>query len=90
LLNQGVSLECKIILFLFSFIDPVIAVALVVSFVIDTVKDESTTWYKFERESLMACLVEVSTWTTSNHAILTNHKGLGQFNEPVKARSKDM
>jgi len=44
--------------FLVNFIDPVIAVALLVSFVIDNVKDESTKWYEFERESLMACLVE--------------------------------
>ena len=47
--------------YFFSFIDPVIAVALLVSFVIDTVQDESTKWYEFGRESLMACLVEVST-----------------------------
>jgi len=44
--------------FLVNFIDPVIAVALLVSFVIDNVQDESTKWYEFERESLMACLVE--------------------------------
>ena len=63
LLNQGEPHRCKIILFLFSFIDPVIAVALLVSFVIDSVRDKSTKWYEFERESLMSCLVEVSTWT---------------------------
>jgi len=61
--------KCKIILF-FSFIDPVIAVALLVSFVIDNVKDESTKWYEFERESLMTCLVEVSTWRYENRTIL--------------------
>ena len=37
-----------------------IAVALLVSFVIDTVDDEKKDWYKFERESLMTCVVEVS------------------------------
>lgn len=44
--------------FIINFIDPVIAIALLVSFVIDTVQDESTKWYEFGRESLMACLVE--------------------------------
>lgn len=56
-----VKLKFKVICrFLFSFIDPVIAVALLVSFVIDTVHDETTKWYAFERESLITCLVEVS------------------------------
>ena len=32
-----------------------------VSFVIDTVQEETTEWYQFGRESLMTCLVEVST-----------------------------
>lgn len=44
----------------FSFVDPTVAIALLVSFVIDTVKDEKTKWYEFGRESLMSCLVEVS------------------------------
>ena len=44
----------------FSFVDPVIAVLLMVSFVIDTVQDEKTKWYQFGRESLMTCLTEVS------------------------------
>ena len=47
--------------FNFSFVDPVIAVGLMVSFVIDTVHDETTKWYKFGRESLMTCIVEVRT-----------------------------
>ncbi|KAJ7361899.1 hypothetical protein OS493_014545 [Desmophyllum pertusum] len=44
--------------YIINFIGPVIALALFVSFVIDTVKDEKTEWYKLGRESLMTCLVE--------------------------------
>ena len=65
--------------FLFSFIDPVIAVALLVSFVIDTVQDESTEWYEFRRESLMACLVEVRTWRYENKTILLRDEPLSLF-----------
>jgi len=44
--------------YIINFVDPVIAVGLMVSFVIDTVHDETTKWYKFGRESLMTCIVE--------------------------------
>lgn len=46
----------------FSFVDPGIAVFLMVSFVIDTVHDEKAKWYQFGRESLMTCLIEVRWW----------------------------
>ena len=42
------------------FLDPVIAVALLASFVVYTVEYEKSDWYKFGRESLMLCFVEVS------------------------------
>ncbi|KAK2547868.1 putative sodium-dependent transporter YocR [Acropora cervicornis] len=44
--------------YIIKFIDPLIAVFLIVSFVIDTVQDERTEWYEIKRESLMTCLVE--------------------------------
>ena len=37
-----------------------IALALLASFVIYTVEHEDSAWYKFGRESLMLCFVEVS------------------------------
>ena len=63
--NKASNISVEIILFIFyllffSFVDPLLAVAITVSFVIDTVKDENTKWYKFGRESLMSCLAEVS------------------------------
>ncbi|CAH3171060.1 unnamed protein product [Porites lobata] len=48
----------KIWVYVINFVDPTVAIALLVSFVIDTVKDEKTKWYEFGRESLMSCLVE--------------------------------
>lgn len=44
--------------YIIKFIDPLIAVFLIVSFVIDTVQDKNTEWYEIKRESLMICLVE--------------------------------
>lgn len=44
--------------YIIKFIDPLIAVFLIVSFVIDTVQDKRTKWYEMKRESLMICLVE--------------------------------
>lgn len=44
--------------YIVNFLDPVIAVALLVSFVADTVSNDKSDWYKFKRESLMWCFVE--------------------------------
>ncbi|XP_067046195.1 uncharacterized sodium-dependent transporter YocR-like [Acropora muricata] len=44
--------------YIIKFVDPLIAVFLIVSFVIDTVQDKNTEWYEIKRESLMICLVE--------------------------------
>lgn len=44
--------------YIIKFIDPLVAVFLIVSFVIDTVQDKNTEWYEIKRESLMTCLVE--------------------------------
>lgn len=44
--------------FIVKFLDPVIALALLASFVVYTVEHEDSAWYKFGRESLMLCFVE--------------------------------
>ncbi|XP_068737675.1 uncharacterized sodium-dependent transporter YocR-like isoform X1 [Montipora capricornis] len=44
--------------YIIKFVDPVIAVSLIVTFVIETVHDKETKWYDIGRESLMSCLVE--------------------------------